>query len=255
MVSFALRLLYRRVRAPSTPWIGALCAPEPVSTTWRKDNFWEYRDLNSDPSVVEPIATRYTECAIPASTRASIAIRNLKSLFSGWYSFWDTAFEPRLWLRFVVILFSPPGNFWNMCNVRLLSSSLLRPPSHLTMYEMCSSQPGGTHTVSSWEILRKEVHLRDESINVNLDMSSSLYWQLEDFDEYGNELRVPCNVWISWLTYRLSACQVGFRCMETVSKLLMHKFLSVRLLGKITYSFMKSIWTPSWKWRAENTGS
>jgi hypothetical protein len=40
-------------------------APEPVWTTWRRENSWPYRDSNSDPSVVQPICSHYTDCAIP----------------------------------------------------------------------------------------------------------------------------------------------------------------------------------------------
>jgi hypothetical protein len=41
-------------------------ALEPVWTTWRKENSLPYRDSNSDPSVVQPVASRYTDYAIPA---------------------------------------------------------------------------------------------------------------------------------------------------------------------------------------------
>jgi hypothetical protein len=36
-------------------------APEPVWTTWRKELSWPYRDSNSDPSVVQSVASRYTD--------------------------------------------------------------------------------------------------------------------------------------------------------------------------------------------------
>jgi hypothetical protein len=39
--------------------------PEPVWTTWRRENSWPYQDSNSDPSVVQPVASRYTDCSIP----------------------------------------------------------------------------------------------------------------------------------------------------------------------------------------------
>jgi hypothetical protein len=42
-------------------------AQEPVCATWKKENSWYHRDSNSDPSVVQPVASRYTDCAIPAS--------------------------------------------------------------------------------------------------------------------------------------------------------------------------------------------
>jgi hypothetical protein len=34
--------------------------------TWRRENSWPYRELNSDTSVVQPVASRYTDCAITA---------------------------------------------------------------------------------------------------------------------------------------------------------------------------------------------
>jgi hypothetical protein len=40
--------------------------PEPVWTTWRSENSWPYRDSNPDLSVVQPVASRYTDCTIPA---------------------------------------------------------------------------------------------------------------------------------------------------------------------------------------------
>jgi hypothetical protein len=40
--------------------------PEPVWTMWRKDIFWQYRDSDSDPYVVQSIASRYIDCTIPA---------------------------------------------------------------------------------------------------------------------------------------------------------------------------------------------
>jgi hypothetical protein len=41
-------------------------ASEPVRTTWRRKNSWPYRDSNSDPSVIQPVASCYTDYAIPA---------------------------------------------------------------------------------------------------------------------------------------------------------------------------------------------
>jgi hypothetical protein len=38
--------------------------PEPVWTTWRREICWPYQDSKSDPSVAQPVASRYTDCAI-----------------------------------------------------------------------------------------------------------------------------------------------------------------------------------------------
>jgi hypothetical protein len=42
------------------------CTPVPVWTTWRREKSLPYRDSNSDPSVVQPVPSRYTDYAIPA---------------------------------------------------------------------------------------------------------------------------------------------------------------------------------------------
>jgi hypothetical protein len=34
---------------------------------WRGEQSCPYRDVNSDPSAVQPVASRYTDCAVPAS--------------------------------------------------------------------------------------------------------------------------------------------------------------------------------------------
>jgi hypothetical protein len=39
-----------------------------VWTSWRGENSWPYRDSNSDPSIVQPVASRYTDYAILAPT-------------------------------------------------------------------------------------------------------------------------------------------------------------------------------------------
>jgi hypothetical protein len=42
-------------------------APEPIWTAWRSKHSWPYCDSNSDPSVVQPEASRYTDCALSAN--------------------------------------------------------------------------------------------------------------------------------------------------------------------------------------------
>jgi hypothetical protein len=66
VISLTLLPLYPRERAPRTHriWIG--WTPEPVWTTWRNENCCPHRDSNSDPLVVQLVASRYTDYAIPA---------------------------------------------------------------------------------------------------------------------------------------------------------------------------------------------
>jgi hypothetical protein len=42
-------------------------ASEPIWTTWRSEDFLPYRDSNSDTSVVQPVASRYIDCANSSS--------------------------------------------------------------------------------------------------------------------------------------------------------------------------------------------
>jgi hypothetical protein len=65
MVSLTPLLLYPRRKEPPVP-IGyeARWTSEPVCTTWRTENSSPYRDSNSNPSVVQPVASRYTDYAI-----------------------------------------------------------------------------------------------------------------------------------------------------------------------------------------------
>jgi hypothetical protein len=46
--------------------------PEPIWTTWRKENSRPYRDSNTELSAVQPVASRYTGCATAALLLAII---------------------------------------------------------------------------------------------------------------------------------------------------------------------------------------
>jgi hypothetical protein len=39
---------------------------EPAWTLWKSENSWAYRDSNSDPLVVQPVASHCTDYAIPS---------------------------------------------------------------------------------------------------------------------------------------------------------------------------------------------
>jgi hypothetical protein len=63
VVSFTPRPLYP---PPPTHWIGGWVNPRAGLDDVEKKKFLIYRGSNSNPSVVEPIVSHYTDFAIPA---------------------------------------------------------------------------------------------------------------------------------------------------------------------------------------------
>jgi hypothetical protein len=66
VVSFTSLLRYPRERAFCTHSIGGLVGPRAGMDELEKRKSWPYCDSNSDPLVVQSVASRYTDCAIPA---------------------------------------------------------------------------------------------------------------------------------------------------------------------------------------------
>jgi hypothetical protein len=66
VVSFTSRPLYPRERASGTHCIGRWVDPRAGLDDMESENSWPYRDSNPDLSVVQPVASRYTDCASPA---------------------------------------------------------------------------------------------------------------------------------------------------------------------------------------------
>jgi hypothetical protein len=64
--SFTIWLLYPRGTVADTHWIGGWTGLRTCLDDMEKRKIWLYRDSNPDPSVVQPVASRYTDCAIPA---------------------------------------------------------------------------------------------------------------------------------------------------------------------------------------------
>jgi hypothetical protein len=48
--------------------------PGKESPMWRGEKSWPYRDSNSDPSAIQPVVSRYTDCAIPAPMKSEVDI-------------------------------------------------------------------------------------------------------------------------------------------------------------------------------------
>jgi hypothetical protein len=63
--------------------------PESFGTTWRRENSWRYRDSYSDPSVVQPVASRYIDYAIPAPTFRYIML-SWANVFGIWSRYTQT---------------------------------------------------------------------------------------------------------------------------------------------------------------------
>jgi hypothetical protein len=52
-------------KAPGNHCKGGWVGPEPVWTTWKRANYGPYPDSNSEPSVIQPVASRSTDYVIP----------------------------------------------------------------------------------------------------------------------------------------------------------------------------------------------
>jgi hypothetical protein len=58
-------------------------APEPVWMTWRSEKSWPYRDSNSDPLVLQPVPSYYTDYAIQTSGITQCSPLKVNHLFVG----------------------------------------------------------------------------------------------------------------------------------------------------------------------------
>jgi hypothetical protein len=65
-VNFMPRPLYPRGKSHRYPLDRRLGGPQSRSGRRGEEKILDYRDSNSDPSVVQRVTSRYTDCAIPA---------------------------------------------------------------------------------------------------------------------------------------------------------------------------------------------
>jgi hypothetical protein len=68
-----------REKAPGTHWIGGWVDPRAGLDNMEKRKFLPYRNSNSDLSVVQPVGSRYTDCATPKITSKKNKYSRIKS--------------------------------------------------------------------------------------------------------------------------------------------------------------------------------
>jgi hypothetical protein len=74
VVSFMPQLLYARGKSPRYPLDRRLGKPHSWSGWRGEENSLPYQDLNCDLTVVQPVASRYTNCAILAPTEMLVGV-------------------------------------------------------------------------------------------------------------------------------------------------------------------------------------
>jgi hypothetical protein len=79
VVNFTLRPLYPRGKSAQHPLDRRLGGPQSWSGQ-RGENSCPYRDSNYDPSIVQPVSSRYIDCAIPTSVSYTLEIINMTNI-------------------------------------------------------------------------------------------------------------------------------------------------------------------------------
>jgi hypothetical protein len=119
VVSFTPLPLYPRAKSPWYPLDKRLGGPQSQFGRYGEEKILSYRDSNSDPSVVQLVASRYTDCATPAHTyfivntrksrkRASrrLPIAAARDSIPGWIM-WDLWWKKWHWASFFRLLRFP----------------------------------------------------------------------------------------------------------------------------------------------------
>jgi hypothetical protein len=119
VVSFIPQPLYSQGKSSRYALDRRLGGPqEPVWTTWRSENSYTHRDSNLDLLVVQPVASRYTDCVIPAlgedAITADLIQGNGRCLWKSTYqlivSVWESEIMPEEWQTAVICLICKNGN-------------------------------------------------------------------------------------------------------------------------------------------------
>jgi hypothetical protein len=84
VVSFTPRSLYPRVRSPWYPLDRLGESQNRSGRHGEVEMLDPHRDSNSDPSVVQPVASPYTDCTFPAHVITTHAIQKMCSLCFDW---------------------------------------------------------------------------------------------------------------------------------------------------------------------------
>jgi hypothetical protein len=101
VVSFTPRPLYLRGKSPQYPLDRRLGRPQnQFGKHWEENNFWLYRDSNSDPWAIQPVASSYTDCDIRAPYNRELILCWPGKRIGFNYEFKAETVEKKLCVRF-----------------------------------------------------------------------------------------------------------------------------------------------------------
>jgi hypothetical protein len=106
--------------------------PVPVWATHRRENSWSYWDLNSDPSVNQPLASHYTDWATSAPTLTVLFIFNLHICAFDKSHYDTTETTHAFWGRPILAETCKSKTFTSLCLTKLFTSDGLVPLWHET---------------------------------------------------------------------------------------------------------------------------
>jgi hypothetical protein len=84
---------------PRYPLYRMLVGPQRRSGRRGEEKILDYRDSNSDPTVVRPVASRYADCAVPGPVRALIGVLHCDRAELVWF-----ICEEPVWFSFKLVI-------------------------------------------------------------------------------------------------------------------------------------------------------